>query len=234
MKTITKKIVFVLTLIASSGAIAGSFVGTATNKEDGTLANVVFALKPLSPGILVPSLAPTLISVTQDDLQFKPYVSVIRRGSSAQFPNRDKVEHHIKSFSSIKPFEIAVHKPGDSPSPIVFDKEGAVIVYCILHDWMRAFIYVADTPWFSTTENLGAARIENLPAGEYEISAWHPDLGQFKPPFVQKITIPATGSATTNFKFEFMPKTLRRPKPVRTSAQEADWAHDHAAMTARN
>jgi hypothetical protein len=44
MKTIAKKIVFVLTLIASSGAIAGSFVGTATNKEDGALANVVFAL----------------------------------------------------------------------------------------------------------------------------------------------------------------------------------------------
>ena len=213
--------------LVSTTALAGSFVGTATNKEDGPLQNVVFALKPLTKDIVVPATAPTVVSVTQDNLQFKPYVSVIRVGSLAQFPNRDTVEHHIKSFSAIKPFEIAVHKPGDSPTPIKFEKEGAVIIYCILHDWMRTFIYVADTPWFSQTESLGAARIENLPGGDYEISAWHPDLGQFKPPMTQKITIPVTGSVTTNFKFEFMPKTLRKAKPLR-----AGTAHDHSQMLA--
>jgi plastocyanin len=219
-------------VLFSSAALAGSFVGTSTNKENGPLSDVVFALKPLSSNIVVPVTSPSLISVTQDNLQFKPYVSVIRLGSSAQFPNKDSVEHHIKSFSAIKPFEIAVHKPGDSPKPIVFDKEGAVIIYCILHDWMRTFIYVADTPWFSQTAELGAARIENVPAGDYEVLAWHPDLGQFKPALTQKITVPVTGSVTTNFKFEFMPKTLRKPKPVRTSALEAGHTDNHV-LTAK-
>jgi plastocyanin len=218
-------------LFLSSSVSAGSLVGTATNKENGPMSDVVFALKPLSKGIVVPNTSPETISVTQDNLQFKPYVSVIRLGSSAQFPNKDRVEHHIKSFSSVKPFEIAVHKPGDSPKPIVFDKEGAVIIYCILHDWMRTFIYVADTPWFSQTAELGAARIENIPAGDYELTAWHPDLGQFKPPLTQKITVPVTGSVTTNFKFEFMPKTLRKPKPIRTSVLEAGPLPNYASAT---
>ncbi len=229
MMKISKILSSLYVVLLSSSALAGSLVGTATNKENGPMSDVVFALKPLSTGIVMPATRPETISVTQDNLQFKPYVSVIRLGSSAQFPNKDRVEHHIKSFSSVKPFEIAVHKPGDSPKPITFDKEGAVIIYCILHDWMRTFIYVADTPWYSQTAELGAARIENIPAGDYELMAWHPDLGQFKPPLTQKITVPVTGSVTTNFKFEFMPKTLRKPKPIRTSVLETEPSPSYAS-----
>ena len=122
-------------------AQAAVFVGVASDRDGQSLPNVVMALKPAgSP----PRRRPTQITVTQEALSFKPYISVIRAGSSVVFANRDTVEHHIKSFSSSKPFEIAVHKPGDTPPPIRFDKEGAIVAYCILHDWMRATVYVAD------------------------------------------------------------------------------------------
>ena len=180
---------------ATTLAQAAVFVGVASDRDGQSLPNVVMALKPASSQ--PPATAPTQITVTQEALSFKPYISVIRAGSSVVFANRDTVEHHIKSFSSSKPFEIAVHKPGDTPPPIRFDKEGAIVAYCILHDWMRAYVYVADTPWTAISGDNGLARIENVAPGDYELTAWHPDLGQFKPPLTSKITVGASGTTQT-------------------------------------
>ena len=202
-----------------SAAHAGVFLGTASDRDGLALSNVVMSLKPI--GRAAPATSVQEIVVSQENATFKPYISVIRVGSSVVFANRDNMEHHIKSFSSSKPFEIAVHKPGDKPAPIVFEKEGAVVAYCILHDWMRAYIYVADTPWFSVTgEASGIAKIENVPAGDYEAIAWHPDLGQYKPPLTQKVTVTATGSAESTFKFDFKARPVRQaPKNFGSGAR---------------
>ncbi len=199
--------------LAMSAAHAGTLVALAGDRDGQALGNVVISVKPI--GRAAPATPPEEIVVSQQELTFKPYISVVRVGSSVVFANRDKVEHHIKSFSSSKPFEIAVHKPGDTPAPIRFDKEGAVVAYCILHDWMRAYVYVADTPWFSlTASSTGIAKIENLPPGDYEATAWHPDLGQYKPPLLQKVTVTATGSTEATFKFEFKPRAIRQAPKV--------------------
>ena len=205
--------------LSVSLAHAGTFLGIASDRDGLALVSVVVSLKPI--GRAAPATPAQEITVSQENATFKPYISVIRVGSSVVFANRDNMEHHIKSFSSSKPFEIAVHKPGDTPPPIRFDKEGAVVAYCILHDWMRAYVYVADTPWFSTTDaNTGIARIENLPAGEYEAIAWHPDLGQYKPPLTQKVTVPATGPVEVTFKFDLKARPVRQaPKNFGSGAR---------------
>lgn len=200
----------VLTLtLAASASYAGTFLGIASDRDGQALVNVVVSLKPV--GRVPSATAAQEIVVSQENATFKPYISVIRMGSSVVFANRDNMEHHIKSFSSSKPFEIAVHKPGDSPAPIRFEKEGAVVVYCILHDWMRAYVYVTDTPWYSmTAPSSGIARVENVPPGEYDATAWHPDLGQYKPPLVQRVSVGATGVSEAIFKFDFKPRALRQ------------------------
>lgn len=198
---------------------AATFSGIASDRDGQALVNVVVSLKPMGRA---PVATPAQqVIVTQENATFKPYITVIRTGSSVVFANRDNMEHHIKSFSSSKPFEIAVHKPGDTPPPIRFDTEGAVVAYCILHDWMRAYIYVADTPWYAlTAASSGIARIENVPPGDYEVSAWHPDLGQYKPPLTQKVTIGTDGANDATFKFDFKPRTLRQaPKGFGSSGR---------------
>ena len=202
-----------------SMAHAGTFLALASDRDALALPNVVVSLKPV--GRAAPATPAQEVVVTQENATFKPYISIVRVGSSVVFANRDNMEHHIKSFSSSKPFEIAVHKPGDTPPPIRFDKEGAVVAYCILHDWMRAYIYVADTPWFAlTAASSGIARIENVPPGDYEATAWHPDLGQYKPPLTQKVTISATGASEATFKFEFKARTVRQaPKGFGSSGK---------------
>ncbi len=205
--------------LGSSAAHAGTFLALASDRDALALVNVVVTLKPV--GRAAPATTAQEIVVTQENATFKPYISVIRVGSSVVFANRDNMEHHIKSFSSSKPFEIAVHKPGDTPPPIRFDKEGAVVAYCILHDWMRAYIYVADTPWFAITgQPSGIARIENVPAGDYEATAWHPDLGQYKPPLVQQVTVGTTGVSEATFKFDFKARAIRQaPKGFGSSGK---------------
>ena len=200
---------WLVALFAMTSARAGTLVALAGDRDGQAMGNVAITLKPI--GRAAPATPPEETTVSQQDLAFKPYVSVIRLGSSVVFANRDKVEHHIKSFSSSKPFEIAVHKPGDTPAPIRFEKEGAVVAYCILHDWMRAYVYVADTPWYAlTVAASGLAKIDNVPAGDYEATAWHPDLGQYKPPLLQKVTVQASGNSEITFKFDFKPRAVRQ------------------------
>ena len=209
---------FALTL-GVSAAHAGTFLGLASDRDGQALMHAVVSLKPVGR---VPMATPVQeITVSQESATFKPYISVIRPGSSVVFSNRDNMEHHIKSFSSSKPFEIAVHKPGDTPAPVRFDKEGAVVVYCILHDWMRAYVYVVDTPWYAmTVASSGIARLENVPPGEYDATAWHPDLGQYKVSLVQRVTVGATGVSEATFKFDFKPRVLRQaPKNFGTSGK---------------
>ncbi len=202
---------------------AGTVIAVAGDRDGQALTNVVIALKPI--GVAAPVTVPATITVTQEAMTFKPYISIIRKGSSVVFANRDTVEHHIKSFSSSRPFEIAVHKPGDTPPPIRFDAEGAIVAYCILHDWMRAYVYVADTPWYGTSDASGLTRIDNIPAGDYDVTAWHPDLGQFKPPLTARLTVPASGTAQTTFKFEFKPRVIRQaPK---SSTVKTAGLHQH-------
>ena len=226
-RTLSVKVVLALSvalLVAAAGpSRAGTFIAVAGDRDGQAMTSVVIALKPV--GVAAPVAVAATITVTQENLSFKPYISVIRKGGSVVFANRDTVEHHIKSFSSSRPFEIAVHKPGDTPPPIRFDSEGAIVAYCILHDWMRAYVYVADTPWYGISDNSGLTRIDNIPAGDYEVSAWHPDLGQFKPPLTAKVTISASGTAQSTFKFEFKPRPVRQA-PKSTGVKTAD-AHQH-------
>ncbi|MBL8309055.1 MAG: methylamine utilization protein [Burkholderiales bacterium] len=200
--------VLLLAVLLPVTSQAAVFIGVASDRDGQVLPNAVVALKPI--GQPAPPSAPATITVTQEGLSFKPYVSVVRSGSRVVFANRDTVEHHIKSFSSIKPFEIAVHRPGDTPPPIQFDKEGAIIAYCILHDWMRAYVFVADTPWAAVAGESGFARIEGVPPGDYELLAWHPDLGQFKAPLSSRVMVGATGTTQTTIRFDFKPRPIRR------------------------
>jgi hypothetical protein len=62
-----------------------------------------------------------------------------------------------------------VYKQG-TPDPVTFDKPGPVTIHCLLHDWMRAYVYVVDTPWYVVTDRTGLASID-VPDGSYEVVA---------------------------------------------------------------
>ena len=161
-------------------------------------------------------------AIAQEHAQFTPYSTVIQVGTEVKFPNYDKFEHHVKSFSAAKEFEI---KPYTKITPsIVFDKTGVVIVYCLIHEWMRAYILVVDTPYFGKTDDAGMVTIDNLPAGNYEVRAWHSDMGTIKPALIQKLLITnqakdpvrqqdkMSDRMQLKFNFDFIPKPRKASK----------------------
>ncbi len=112
-------------------------------------------------------------SIEQIDKQFAPLVTVVQAGTQVRFPNRDEIRHHVYSFSTPKTFEIKLYA-GTPAAPVLFDKPGEVVLGCNIHDNMIAYLYVVETPFFAKSGKDGRARIEGLPAGEYELHAWHP------------------------------------------------------------
>ena len=111
-------------------------------------------------------------AVEQRNKAFIPLVTVVQTGTLVNFPNRDEIRHHVYSFSPAKRFEIKLYA-GTPADPIAFDKPGEVVLGCNIHDHMIAYIYVVDSPWFAKTDRDGNARIEGLPAGEYEVNGWY-------------------------------------------------------------
>lgn len=122
------------------------------------------------------ALAPAPERVTQQLQSFAPEVLPIAVGTTVEFPNLDRMRHHVFSFSPTKPFEIRLYS-GEQVPKVTFDKPGPVAIGCNIHDWMEAYIYVADTPYFAAADAAGVATLRGLPPGEYRLAAWHPSLG---------------------------------------------------------
>ena len=157
-------------LLAVPGALrAATLEVEARNTEGAPIADAVAYAMPRG---VAPAFRKREAQVEQVDKQFVPLVSVVQTGTAVQFPNRDQIRHHVYSFSPPRPFELKLYV-GTPVAPLVFDKPGEVVLGCNIHDHMIAYVYVVDTPHFAKTGADGKARIEGLPAGEYDVKLWY-------------------------------------------------------------
>ena len=148
--------------------------------------------------------------VEQRNKTFIPLVSVVQAGTLVNFPNRDEIRHHVYSFSLAKRFEIKLYA-GTPADPILFDKAGEVVLGCNIHDHMIAYIYVVDSPWFAKSDKDGVARIDGLPAGDYDINAWYYAQDARPSPVGVKLRADEAGAAAF--------AVGRRPMPPRPTAK---------------
>ena len=149
--------------------------------------------------------------IEQVDREFIPFVSVIQVGTSVAFPNRDPILHHVYSFSAAKNFEIKLYS-GKAPQEIAFDRPGVVVLGCNIHDWMVAYVAVVPTPWFARSESAGTVRLRDLPAGQYDVHAWHPLQRASLPP--QALGVAATGNTEATFRFDLQTRKAKFKPPL--------------------
>lgn len=197
--------------MACTVAHAATVTATIVDKANAPMADVVIYATPIGTTGSPALTNPDPVTISQEGMQFSPYVTPIRVGTAIRFPNYDRLEHHVKSFSPAKQFEIKIYESG-TPPPVVFDKPGVVVIYCLLHEWMRAYVYVTDTPYFAKSDLTGTASINGLKEGMYEIRAWHPDMGSIKPPLMQTIKVGDKGVTPATFVFDFLPKKRKPAK----------------------
>lgn len=148
-------------------------------------------------------------TIEQRDREFVPYLSIVQKGTAIDFPNRDKLKHHVYSFSPAKTFELKLYS-GKPAAPVVFDKAGEVALGCNIHDWMEAHVLVVETPWFAKTGADGVARIDRVPAGAYQLRPWHPRQKAAAAP--QRVEVSVSPKKPVELVLDVAPR-VARPKP---------------------
>lgn len=120
------------------------------------------------------SNSPTTNQIAQENYQFTPGILPIQRGGKVEFPNRDDDYHHVFSYSKTKEFDLGRYRQDEKPAAVPFPKAGLVKVGCEIHDHMRAYILVLDTPHFTRTDTNGNYRLVlmDVPPGKYALKAW--------------------------------------------------------------
>lgn len=175
----------------AAGAWAGN-VQVQVNAPNGKpLADaIVFLDSPAAKALAKPVVG---AEIAQASRQFMPGVSVVTAGTQVLFPNHDTVRHHVYSFSPAKTFELKLYS-GKPANPVLFDKPGVVILGCNIHDNMAAWVLVVETPYFGKTDANGRLTMNAVPAGNYQLRAWHNSLAVGAPAQEQGLQM---GSADT-------------------------------------
>lgn len=118
---------------------------------------------------------PWKMGMAQKGLQFTPGTLVVAKDSTVAFPNLDQVRHSIYSFSKPARFEIELYGR-DQTRTQTFRIAGSVKLGCKIHDEMRGYIRVTDTPFAGKTDHNGYVTLAGVPAGSAKLTVWHPQL----------------------------------------------------------
>jgi plastocyanin len=163
-------------IVIAGSAAAADLTVTVKGDDGAPLADAVVMVHPAGgagPASAIRYSWPN--AMVQQNIAFNPYVLIVPVGSTVAFPNKDKVRHHVYSFSAAKKFELKLYGQQEERT-VTFDKTGVVALGCNIHDSMIGYIYVADTPFAVKTDTTGTAVIHGLPGGAGTLSVWHPDM----------------------------------------------------------
>lgn len=116
------------------------------------------------------------VQVDQQQCVYIPRVVVVPVGGTVEFLNSDRLLHNLHSLSSENP-SFNRTQPKGRTIPMVFKKPEIVRIDCDLHAWMRAWVVVAEHPFYAVTGPQGEFVLDNVPPGKYTLKVWQETLG---------------------------------------------------------
>lgn len=154
--------------------------GTVKDAEDVVVApgmgirNVVVSLTTPPPGAKFAPAPPP--QMDQKQCAFVPRVVVVPAGGTVEFLNNDRLLHNLHSASTNNAVFNRTQPKGRT-IPIEFRKPEIIRIDCDLHPWMRAWVVVADHPFYAVTDERGEFVLANVPPGQYTLHVWQESLG---------------------------------------------------------
>jgi plastocyanin len=141
--------------------------------DGGAVANAVVSLsgisrgKPFSDGPVV---------LDQKGCRYAPHVLLVPAGAPIKVLNDDGILHNVHTYGRTNP-PVNVAQPAFKKEiTIQLDEPESVPVKCDTHEWMNGVIVVMDHPYFAKTDEKGAFRLSDVPAGDYTVAVWHEKL----------------------------------------------------------
>jgi plastocyanin len=143
----------------------------------------------------------TAVQLDQNGCHYKPHVMGVQTNQKITITNSDHTQHNIHWTPKNNP-EWNQSQPNGAPAiEKSFNRaEVLVPVKCNQHPWMKAYIGVMRTPFFSVSSETGAYEIKGLPPGTYTVVAWK-EGGATGTEKTMQVTVPANGSAKADFAF---------------------------------
>ena len=185
----------VLCVVTAPVAVQAATVDINVRGADGKpLASAVIMID--TPRTVAPIHFAWGTEMAQRNIAFDPHVLIVPTGSTVSFPNKDKVRHHVYSFSRVKALNLKLYGKDQVPT-VLFDKPGVVALGCNIHDSMSGFIIVVDTPFAMQTDANGHVSISGVPAGSATVRLWHPSIRAPDNTLSQTVTVAPTGFSTT-------------------------------------
>ncbi|MEQ6335449.1 methylamine utilization protein [Sphingobium sp. MK2] len=189
------RLLLILLVSIASPAIAGDLNLKLVDTDGRPVSDAVISVRPAGGIPAGPIRFPWPTAMVQQNVAFVPHVLIVPVGATVSFPNKDKVRHHVYSFSRPAKFEIKLFGQDETRS-YTFKTAGAVALGCNIHDQMTGFIKVVDTPFATKSDSAGAARIAGMATGTAQVTIWHPLLRSKDNELVLNIPIPGSGAAS--------------------------------------
>ncbi|MFQ5650570.1 MAG: carboxypeptidase regulatory-like domain-containing protein [bacterium] len=141
--------------------------------------------------------------LNQEGCRFIPEFFAVPNGESLRIVNSDPTLHNIHTYEMIgrarrTMFNVGQPEKGfEFTKPIRTRRGNTVKVECDAHNFMHAWIFVPQNPYYALVDKKGEYRIGDIPAGTYTVKAWHPTLGVKE----SEVTLAAGQQMTLNFEF---------------------------------
>ena len=193
----------ILLSCTASPVLAGDLNLKLVDAAGRPVSDAVVSVRPAGGIPAGPIRFPWPTTMIQQNVAFVPHVLIVPVGATVRFPNKDKVRHHVYSFSRPAKFEIKLFGQDETRS-YTFKTPGAVAVGCNIHDQMTGFIKVVETPFAAKSDAAGTARITGMATGTAQVTIWHPLLRAKDNELVVNVPIPGSGAASKT-----VPLTLR-------------------------
>jgi len=159
--------------------------------------NVVVRITSIEEGSAKPRETDYLRALQQRNCRFEPHVLIVAAGREFSILNWDGILHNTHTRSRLnRPFNKA--QPGFLKRvPVTLKLPETMEVACDAHDWMTAWIVVAEHRFYTVSGDQGEFRLDGVPAGRHELEILHETLG------TQTVQITVEAQKDAHVEFEY-------------------------------
>ena len=185
---------------AKANASSSPKMQTVVVGPSGGLENVVLYISEGLSGTAASQAATNVPVFDQKNCEYTPHVLAMDVGQTFKVTTSDQTAHNIHPNPNPMTGNIPWNQsqpPGAPPVEKSWKAPEMIEVKCNIHPWMHGWFAVVKGPYATTDEN-GNYTINNVPPGNYTVTAWQESLGTQ----TAKVTVAAGSPGKADFSFK--------------------------------